>query len=210
MVSSGLWVAALYFYVFSAMYLGLLLLFAGFHNWSYWCKLVLCYLGLFWGGCLNCLNFNFWGLVSLLLPFRIGFGIVGAYKWLVVRGFVTWGGVLLVWNLGNFNSAVCDALVGCVGTCIVVTVCVLLHRLICGVGFLGLLFYYLGVCVPKLMGVGLSFMGWCLWRLRRFSGLGLVCVWTFCRNVGFCGPWITFVLIVLVGRLVSDFYWSVT
>ena len=59
-------------------------------------KLVLCYLGLFWGACLNCLNFNFWGLVSLLLPFRIGFGIVGAYKWLVVLGFVTWGGVLLV------------------------------------------------------------------------------------------------------------------
>ena len=51
--------------------------------------------------------------MSLLLPFRISFGIVGTYKWLVVRGFVTWGGVLLVWNLGNFNSAVCDALVVC-------------------------------------------------------------------------------------------------
>ena len=76
-------------------------------------KLVLCYLGLFWGDCLICLNFNFWGLVSLLLPFRIGFGIIGTYKWLVVQGFVTWGGILLVWNLGNFNSAVCDALVVC-------------------------------------------------------------------------------------------------
>ena len=83
-------------YVFSTMYLGLMILFAGFHDWSYWFKLVLCYLGLFWGDCLICLNFNFWGLVSLLLPFRIGFGIVGTYKWLVVWGFVTWGGVLLV------------------------------------------------------------------------------------------------------------------
>ena len=48
-------------------------------------KLVLCYFGLFLGVCLTCLNFNFWGLVSLLLPFRLGFGIVGTYNWLVVR-----------------------------------------------------------------------------------------------------------------------------
>ena len=34
--------------------------------------------------------------MSLLLPFGIGFGIVGTYEGLVVRGFVTWGGVLLV------------------------------------------------------------------------------------------------------------------
>ena len=47
-------------------------------------ELVLCYLGLFWGGYFNCLNFNFWGLVSLLLPFRISFGVVGIHKWLVV------------------------------------------------------------------------------------------------------------------------------
>ena len=82
-------------YVFSTMYLGLLLLLV-FTTGRIGFKLVLCYLGLFWGDCLICLNFNFWGLVSLLLLFRIGFGIVGAYKWLVVRGFVTWGGVLLV------------------------------------------------------------------------------------------------------------------
>ena len=34
--------------------------------------------------------------MSLLLPFGIGFGVVGIYEWLVVRGFVTRGGVLLV------------------------------------------------------------------------------------------------------------------
>ena len=162
--------------------------------------LVLCYLCLFWGGCLHCRNFNFRGLVSLLLPFGIGFGIVGTHEWWVVRGFVTWGCVLLVWNLGNFNSAVCDALVECVSTCIVVMVRLLLYRLMCGVGCCGLLFYYLGACVPKFMSVGLPFMGWFLLRLRRFSGLGLVCIWAFRWNVGFCGPWITFVLIVLVGR----------
>ena len=54
---------------------------------------------LFWlilGCLLTCLNFNFLGPCELVAPFRIGFGIVGTYKWLVVRGFVTWGGVLLV------------------------------------------------------------------------------------------------------------------
>ena len=110
--------------------------------------------------------------MSLLLPFRIGFGIVGTYKWLVVWRFVTWGGVLLVWNLGNFNSAVCDALVGCVGTCIVVTVREMLYRLICSVGCCSLLFYYLGMCVPKFMSVRLLFMGWCLLRLLRFFWFG--------------------------------------
>ena len=138
--------------------------------------------------------------MSLLLPFGISFGIVGTHEWLVVWGFVTWGCVLLVWNLGNFNSAVCDALVECVGTCIVVTVRLLLYWLMCGVGCCGLLFYYLGACVPKFMSVGLPFMGWFLLQLQRFSGLGLVCVGTFRRIVGFCGPWISFVLIVLVGR----------
>ena len=54
-------------------------------------ELVLCYLGLFWGGYFNCLNFNFWGLVSLLLPFRISFGVVGTHKWLVVSMCLTWG-----------------------------------------------------------------------------------------------------------------------
>ena len=67
--------------------------------------------------------------MSFLFFFRISFGAVGTYKWLVVRGFVTWGGILLVWNLGNFNSAVCDALVGCqymyfgYGTCTVIPIC---------------------------------------------------------------------------------------
>ena len=87
-------------YVFSTMYLCLYLGYCycllGFRTGRIGFKLVLCYFGLFWGVCLTCLNFNFWGLVSLLLLFRIGFGIVGTYKWLVVRGFVTWGGVLLV------------------------------------------------------------------------------------------------------------------
>ena len=110
--------------------------------------------------------------MNLLLPFRISFGIVGTYKWLVVRGFVTWGGVLLDWNLCNFNSAVCDALVGRVGTCIVVTVREMLYRLICSVGCCSLLFYYLRPCVPKFMSVGLLFMGWCLLRLRQFLGFG--------------------------------------
>ena len=59
-------------------------------------KLVLCYLGLFWGDCLICLNFNFLGPCELFALFKISFGAVGTYKWLVVRGFVTWGGVLLV------------------------------------------------------------------------------------------------------------------
>ena len=82
------------------------------------------------------------------------------------------GGVLLVRNLGNFNSAVCDALVRCVGTCILLTVREVLYRLICSGGCCDLLFYYLGACVPKFMSVGLLFMGWCLLRLQRFFGLG--------------------------------------
>ena len=53
-------------------------------------------------------------------------------------------------KFGNFNSAVCDALVECVGTCIVVTVREMLYQPICSVGCCSLLFYYLGVCVPKL------------------------------------------------------------
>ena len=113
--------------------------------------------------------------MSLLLPFRIGFGVVGTYKWLVVRGWFTWGGILLVWNLENFNSAVCDALVGCVGTCILLTVREVLYRLICSGGCCDLLFYYLGAYVPKFTSVGLLFVGWCLLRLRRF--LVWVVVW---------------------------------
>ena len=34
--------------------------------------------------------------MSLLLSFGIGFGVVGTYDRLVVQGFVTRGGVLLV------------------------------------------------------------------------------------------------------------------
>ena len=95
MVSSSLCLAALCFMFLQGIqgYQYCLLVFTTGHIGS---KLVLCYLCLSWGGCLHCLNFNFRSLVSLLLPFGIGFGIVGTHEWLVVRGFVTWGCVLLV------------------------------------------------------------------------------------------------------------------
>ena len=59
-------------------------------------KLVLCYFCSFYCIYLIWLNFNFWGLVSLLLFFNVSFGAAGTYKWLVMQGFVTGGRVLLV------------------------------------------------------------------------------------------------------------------
>ena len=89
MVSSGLCLAAMYFICFLQCIWGYCYCLLVFTTGRIGFKLVLCYLGLFWGDCLISLNFNFFwggGLVSLLLPFRIGFGIVGAYKWLVGAG----------------------------------------------------------------------------------------------------------------------------
>ena len=66
------------------------------------------------------------------------------------------------------------------GTCILVTVRVLLYRLVLtswGIG--GLCVYYLEPCMPIFWVWGLLFTGWCLLRLRRLLGLGLVCVCTF-------------------------------
>ena len=57
-----------------------------------------------------------------------------------------------------------------------VTVCVLLYRLICGVGCCGLFVYYLGPCVPKFMSVGLLFMGGACYGYDDFFGMGLVCI----------------------------------
>ena len=64
----------------------------------------------------------------------------------------------------------------CVGTCIVVTVRVLLYRLICGVGCCGLLFYYLGACVLKFYECGAFIYGVVLVTVTTVFGLGLVCI----------------------------------
>ena len=64
----------------------------------------------------------------------------------------------------------------CVGTCIVVTVRVLLCRLMCGVGCCGLLFYYLGLCVPKFYECGAFIYGVVLVMVTTIFGLELVCI----------------------------------
>ena len=70
----------------------------------------------------------------------------------------------------------------------------------CGCGVLWLVVLLpRGMCA-KIYECGASVYGVVLVTVMMIFWFGLVCVWTFRQNVGFCGPWITVALIVLVGR----------
>ena len=88
------------------------------------------------------------------------------------------------------------------GTCILVTVRVLLYRFVLtswGVG--GLCVYYLEPCMPIFWVWGFYLWGGACYGYDDYLVWGLCVFEPFYRNVGFCGPWITVTpIFVLVGH----------